>query len=153
GEAKEDGAPPKVAAAFVRLAGEVGAKDLAPRFRALAIDHSRPAVLRAAALSALGKLRPPDLEPTLSATLFDPEGAVRAASLKSYQEAFPGKAVPLLAAALSAETLEERKVALQGLGKVADPAADDLLAAQFEKQALGLFPAELALDLTLAAEA
>ena len=153
GEAREGGTPPKVAAAFVRLAGEVGAKDLSPRFTSLATDRARPAVLRAAALTALGKLKPADLEPTLSATLFDSEGAVRAASLKSYQEAFPGKAVPLLASALSAETLEERKVALQGLGKVADPAADELLAAQFEKQALGLFPPELALDLTLAAEA
>jgi quinoprotein glucose dehydrogenase len=152
GDTKEGGAPPAVAAAFIRLAGELGAKDLSPRFSALALAHERPAVLRAAALTALGKLRPADLEPTLGATLFDAEGAVRAASLQSYQAAFPGKAIPLLAAALGAETIPERKVALQGLGKIADPAADDLLAAQFEKQALGLFPAELALDLTVAAE-
>jgi quinoprotein glucose dehydrogenase len=153
GDAAASCAPPEVAAAFVHLAGEIGAKELSPRFTALAVDRERPAVLRAAALSALGLLEPADLEATLSATLFDPEGKVRAASLRSYQAAYPGKAVPLLAVALAAETLEERRVALQGLGKVADPAADDLLIAQFEKQALGLFPAELSLDLSLAAEA
>ncbi len=147
-----DGAPAKVAAAFVHLAGEVGAKDLGGRFTALALDRERAAILRAAALSALGQLAPADLETTLSATLFDREGAVRAAALRSYQAAFPGKALPLLRAALSAGTIEERRVALQGLGKIADPAADDLLAGELEKQALGLFPAELALDLTVAAE-
>jgi quinoprotein glucose dehydrogenase len=153
GESKEACAPPEVAAAFVHLAGETDAKDLAPSFSALALDRERPAVLRAAALGSLAKLAPSDLEATLSATLFDKEGRVRAAALRSYQSAFPGKAVPLLAGALAAETLEERRVALQGLGKVADPAADDLLEAQLSKQALGLFPPELALDLTLALEA
>jgi len=153
GTSAADCAPPPVAAAFVHLAGGTGMHGLTPRFTALALDRARPPVLRAAAISALGTLAAPDLETTLAATLFDAEGAVRAASLRVYQAAFPGKAVPLLAAALAAETLEERRVALQGLANVADPAADGLLAAAFEKQRLGLFPPELALDLTTAAEA
>ncbi len=153
GATVEDCAPASVAAAFVHLAGETAATDLGPGFGALALDRARPAVLRAAAIAALAKLEPVDLETTLSATLFDSEGAVRAASLRAYQAAFPGKAVPLLAAALRAETLEERRVALQGLASVADPAADDLLTGELDRQRLGLFPAELALDLTVAIEA
>jgi quinoprotein glucose dehydrogenase len=137
----------------VRLAGEVGAADLAPRFTRIARDPARPPALRAAALGAIGKLEPADLESTLGATLFDRRAACARRSLRAYQSVFPGQALPLLEAALAAETIEERRVALQGLGNVADPAADDLLRAQFEKQGLGLFPAELALDLTLAAEA
>ncbi len=151
-ESEEECAPSSVAASFVRLAGEVGATGLADRFTRIARDASRPAKLRAAAIGALGKFEPSDLESTLGATLFDAEGGVRAASLRAYQAVFPGQAVPLLETALSAETIEERRVALQGLAHVADPAADDLLRAQFEKQGLGLFPAELALDLTVAAE-
>jgi quinoprotein glucose dehydrogenase len=146
-------APPPVAAAYVRLAGESGAVELAPRLTAVALDPARDAKLRAAAIGALAKFAPADLEATLTATLFDPESSVRAASLSAYQDAFPGRALPLLERAMAADSIDERRVALQGLGRIGDPAADDLLLAALEKQKLGLFPGELALDLTLAAEA
>ncbi|MFN0009777.1 MAG: PVC-type heme-binding CxxCH protein [Planctomycetota bacterium] len=145
--------PPAVAAAYVELAGESGARELAPRFTGVALDAARGAKLRAAAIRALAKFRPEDLEATLGATLFDAESSVRAASLASYQDAFPGRALPLLERALGADSIAERRVALQGLGRIADPKADELLLAALERQSLGLFPAELALDLSLAAEA
>lgn len=146
-------APSGVAAAYVKLAGETGARELAPRFTIVALDPTRDAKLRSAAITALAKFAPADLETTLTSTLFDPEGSVRAASLAAYQDAFPGRALPLLERALAADSIEERRVALQGLGRIGDPAADELLLAALERQGLGLFPAELALDLALAAEA
>jgi len=147
------GSPPAVAAAYVELAGETRARALAPRFTAVALDPERDAALRAAAIGALAKFAPADLETTLASTLFDADASVRAASLAAYQSAFPGRALPLLERALVADSIAERRVALQGLGKIADPAADALLLAALDRQALGLFPAELALDLVLAAEA
>lgn len=146
-------APSAVAAAYVKLAGESGASELAPRLTTVALDPTREAKLRAAAIGALAKFAPADLEATLTSTLFDAEGSVRAASLAAYQDAFPGRALPLLERALAADSIDERRVALQGLGRIADPASDDLLLAALERQGLGLFPAELALDLTIAAEA
>ena len=145
--------PAEVAAAYVRLAGETGTRELAPKLTAVALDGTRGATLRAAAIGALAKFAPGDLEATLTSTLFDTESSVRAASLAAYQDVFPGRALPLLERALAADSLDERRVALQGLGRIGDPAADELLLAALERQKLGLFPAELALDLTLAAEA
>ncbi len=145
------GAPTDVARAWVRLAGRARATALAPELTSIAADGARDPKLRTEALRALETLQPADWTATLRSLLFDAAQDVRATALELFQVAAPQEAVPLLEAALTA-SLAERRVAYAGLARLKDERGDALLARDLARLDAGFVPAEVALDLVLAAE-
>jgi len=144
-------AEPTIARPFVALAESVGASELAPQLTTLARDVQRDAKLRAAALHALGVMRPTNTVETLRAVLFDAEADVRAMAVQVFQDVAPGEALPLLEGAIAA-SIPERRVGYAGLARMKDEKADALLARELAKLDATLIPAEVALDLVVACE-
>lgn len=144
-------APPGIARSWVRLAEKTVVADMAPVLTAMARDTARDAEVRAAAIHALGVLRPDDLQATLRDQLFDAQPDVRAMSLSVFQDVWPGEAFPLLEAALGA-SVAERRVAYAGFARMKDPRADETLLRELGKLDVELVPAEAALDLVMASE-
>jgi quinoprotein glucose dehydrogenase len=147
-EASED-----VLVAYARLVGAQGAAEMWPKMLPWVHDPDRGSELRIAALEAMESLGSTILHDVLERTLQDPDADLRAASLGVLERLNPADALPRVPAALKSGGLLEQRVALGILGRATDPIAVDLLAQTLDQEALGIFPAELALDLVLAAEA
>jgi len=144
-------AQPDIARSWVRLVEKTALADMAPALIAMARDTARDEKVRAAAIHALGVLKPDDLQATLRDRLFDAQPGVRAMSLSVFQDVWPGEAFPLLEAALGA-SIAERRVAYTGFARMKDPRADAALLRELEKLDVELVPAEAALDLVIASE-
>ncbi len=144
-------APPDIARSWVRLVEKTAVADMAPALTAMARDTAREARLRAAAIHALGVLKPDDLQATLRDQLFDAQPSVRAMALSVFQDVWPGEAFPLLEAALGA-SVAERRVAYTGFARMKDARADAALAKELGKLDAQLVPSEAALDLVIACE-
>lgn len=147
-------APLRVSRAWIDL---VAAYPTAPGYGALAaaaLDGGRPQDLRARALEVIGKDAPrvpAGFADHLPGLLLDPAPKVRAAALGALQSLDPEAALPALRSGLG-RSIEERRAAYAGLALLASEAADAVLAEELQRLIAGLVPAEVALDLTLAAE-
>jgi quinoprotein glucose dehydrogenase len=143
--------PVAVIDAWIATAGAVGA-DVAPVLGELLRDRERAASTRAAALAALEQLGADGLRTAVGAALSDPDGLVRAAGLDALGRLAPADALPLLAQTLQRGERAELRAAYRALGRMDHPEAARLLEGELQKLAADLVPAELALDLVLAAE-
>jgi len=93
----------------------------------------------------------------LDVGLADPAAELRAAALLALQQLDPAETMPRLPALLAEGELPERRAALSILGATPPGAlaarADELLGTQLDALLAGRLPAELSLDVVLAAEA
>lgn len=148
-----DAAPPRVTEAFATLAASTDARATAPTLSAWVADPGRSPGTRAASLRALGEWGGSAFETSLELALNDAEGELRAAGLAELERQSPELVLPHLPGVLDHGELGERRTAYEILGRTRTPAARALLAEHMRRLAVELVPAELALDLVLAAEA
>jgi quinoprotein glucose dehydrogenase len=143
--------PEAVMNAWIETAAAVGA-DVVPVMIDLLRD--RAASTRIAALGALEKLAGPGdaLRSAVGEALIDGDGLVRAAALDALGRLAPADALPLVTQVLARGERAERRAAYRLLGGIDHAEARRLLAGELEKLNQDLIPAELALDLVLAAE-
>ncbi|TAJ17753.1 MAG: hypothetical protein EPO68_08925 [Planctomycetota bacterium] len=145
--------PVDVARAWVAFVKSANADALAPRLAAMAATSSLAASLRADCLAALGALKAPELADAAALGLKDRDGEVRAAALALVAELDASRALPLVDAILANGELAERRAAYALLANSAAPEARQRLAGELARDAQGLVPAELALELVEAADA
>ena len=145
-------APAEVAEAFVELAAGAGARAAAPLLAAWVADPARAPATRAAALRGLGRLEAGELAAAVDLAAADPDATLRAAALGELERLAPELVLARVPALLAAGDLPERRACYEILARQPDPRAGALLAAELERLLAGLLPAELALDLVLAAQ-
>ncbi len=144
-------APPEHVLSFVRLVAASRCAALAEPLRQWLLAPRESSDLRVASLEALETLAVPDLQGLVAGALSDADGPLRAAALSALERLSPADALPRLPALLETGDWPEQRVAYGILGRAQDPRADELLRAQLDLLLAGLVPAELALDLVLAA--
>ncbi len=142
----------RIVAVWLRLAGSSGAHGLAEELRHWVEAEDAPASLRTAALAGLEDLAPADLASIVGRALSDVDGGLRAAGLQVLERLSPGEALPRVPAVLENGEWAEQRVAYRILGAADSPEADAILAGQLDLLLADLVPAELSLDLVLAAE-
>lgn len=145
-------APPAVQEAWVRVAERGAGPETTAVLLRWANDAGRASGVRTASLEALTKLRAPGLEAALKSLGQDPSGDVRAAALSALHKIAPRETEPVLEAALRGGEIGERRAAYRVVGDLRDEFSSLLLAAEMDKLARGLVPAELTLDLANALE-
>jgi quinoprotein glucose dehydrogenase len=145
-------APERVALEWLALAREHATPVMASLLEGWARDVERPPRVRAEALDLLARLRPEHAPEMLQPLLSDAHDAVRAAAVRVLVELAPEEALPRIDAALERGGVGERRAAYAALASLASAEADERLARELERLDAGLVPAELALDLALAAE-
>ncbi len=145
-------APDAVVSAWIHCAAKTGAAGGVSLLDDIARDAGRLAATRVKALRALEKLDAPDLRQAVSVALTDGDGRVRAAALDALQRLSPAEALPLLVQVLERGEWPERRMAYRALGTLDHPDATAVLLDEVKKLPTDLIPAEIALDLVLAAE-
>jgi quinoprotein glucose dehydrogenase len=145
-------APPRVARAWIRLARESRAAEVGLGLLEMAKRSDVDVSVRSDAIEAAAELRAEGLEEALAVLVDDADGAVRAAALRAVNAVAPERAFPLVQKAAVSGSRDERRVAFAALAKLPDLRADDLLARELSRLSAGFVPAEVALDLVLAAE-
>jgi putative heme-binding domain-containing protein len=145
-------APEPVVLAWIRLVRSARADDQAELLVSWVEAGERPSSVRVAALEALESLGALGLAPLIDGALGDSDGAVRAAALAALERLSPEQALARLPRVLAHGELAERRSAYAILGRIPGDDADRILAEQLDALAADLVPAELALDLVLAAE-
>ncbi|MEM7310114.1 MAG: PVC-type heme-binding CxxCH protein [Planctomycetota bacterium] len=146
-------APDRVLRAWVEVAGSTGAGSVSPTLAELARDVAAPTGTRIAALSALEALGAPELRTSVADALAGADGKVRAAGLDVLQRLSPAESLPLLVQVLDRGEVAERRVAYRALGGLDHPDAQSVLAGEVQRLVADLVPAEVQLELILAAEA
>ncbi|HTE06022.1 MAG TPA: PQQ-dependent sugar dehydrogenase, partial [Planctomycetota bacterium] len=118
-------APAALTRGWIALCATAGAgglaPDLAPPLAALLDDGSRDLDVRVDALAALAALRVPELPAIVDRALSSTDARLRAAALSALAALSPGQALPRLPALLATGEREERRAALQILGRAARP--------------------------------
>jgi quinoprotein glucose dehydrogenase len=148
-----DRAEDEVATGWVRLAAASADTALGAPLAAILDDASRSLDLRVEALQALGTLAPPDLSAIVDRTLGDREARLRAEALDALDQLSPELAVPRALPLLDTGELPERRAAYAILGRAGPGPAEQRLQLELSRLQAELVPAELQLDLLLAAEA
>ena len=144
------------APAAVRVAALGAAKGLVmtnvgPEVFKLATDTKLPEEVRIAALRALPRLDQGRFEEAMKTVQDDSNEEVRKAVTKLESLVRNSNAAARLATTLEKGTIGEKQVALAGLGALADPAADDILARELDRLESGQVPEAIQLDLLEAA--
>lgn len=142
-----------VKAATILAAGQLNTQAAIPQLRQL-LQTDQAASVRAAALQSLHQLQAEGLTADITRALADRESSVRAKGL----EILPTSAIPsadavaLYTNILQKGSLNEQQTALQGLGKIQDTAASNLLAQLVQKMSSGKLAPALQLELLEALE-
>jgi quinoprotein glucose dehydrogenase len=144
--------PSAVRRAAGSVAAKLGIREVIPELRATVTDTSLDAATRVAALEAVATLKGSRLDEVVREALADREPALRNAARKALATARPAEAVKPLEAALESGELIEKQAALTTLATLNDARADNVLITWLEKLAAGDAPAELGLDVVLAAQ-
>jgi len=118
----------------------------------VALDPEQPDPVAVAALESLGELASPRLARIIERMLTERGPRVRATSLQLLASISPEAALPLLERAATEGGPAERRAAYKQLCRTAPARAELVLAAELERLEAGELPAELALDVVLAAE-
>lgn len=145
-------APASVAEAWIALAAGRRLAEYAPAFLSWLESSARPATTRLASFRAIDALEAANLETAVRVALNDTDGRVRAAALEAMPKVSPAEALPLLERVLDDGEIAERRTAYRLLGGLEEKRAGDVLRGELEKALAELVPAELRLDLLLAAE-
>jgi quinoprotein glucose dehydrogenase len=108
---------------------------------------------RIAALEALEVMEPPNLKDIVAGAFDARDPELRAAALSALEGLSLADAMPRLPALLAMGEMPEQRMALRILREADDPRAEEWVANELRRLASGAYPAELVLDLVLAAEA
>lgn len=108
---------------------------------------------RIAALEALEVMEPANLKDIVAGAFEARDPEMRAAALSALEGLSLADAMPRLPALLAGGDMPEQRMALRILRDANDPRAEEWVANELRRLASGAYPAELVLDLVLAAEA
>jgi quinoprotein glucose dehydrogenase len=146
--------PDTVRIAAVEAAGKVRYSEAAPALHELVQQPAQPRRLRLAALTALGEIRHDRFPDAVRLALRDPDPELRTAAQRMVSELPipPEQAAQMLAIPLEQGAIRERQAALATLARLDTPRAREILARWMDRLHTGTVPAELQLDVLLAAE-
>ncbi len=135
-----------------KLAAKHGMKEVGPALRSVVADRKQPASARIASLQALETLKDVKLDETASIALSDDDPRLRHQGRRiQLQKVSKADVVKNLAEVLKMGAVIERQGALTLLAKVQTGEADDLLERWVDQLLAGNAPAEIHLDIVLAA--
>lgn len=144
--------PDKVRSEGAKLAARHGMKEIGPVLRDLVQDKKRPVSERIDALQGLETLKDGQLETTASNALEDADPRLRHQGRRILlARASKEDAVKTLTKVLAEGAIVERQGALALLAKIQAPEADDLLEHWLDQMLAQKAPAEIHLDILLAA--
>ncbi|MSQ96167.1 MAG: c-type cytochrome [Gemmataceae bacterium] len=144
--------PASVRTEGAKLAAKHGMKEIGPALRAIAADPKQMAGARIASLQALETLKDSGLDGAASIALSDDDPRLRHQGRRiQLQKVSKAAAVRNLAEVLDKGAGIERQGALALLTKVESDEADELLERWLDKLLAGKAPAEIHLDIVLAA--
>ena len=145
-------AAPAVQSAWAELAATTPGPAIQARLHALVADRAAASEVRVAALDALRSSANPALGRAVDLALQDTDGALRAAALTALEDLAPDEALPRIGAVLANGELAEQRAAYGILARTGGDLAIELLTSALADLGRGELPAELALDVILAAE-
>lgn len=146
-------APESVVRRFLAFAAECDAVDVSSEIAAWVTDEERSVDVRVDALDTLADLRGSELPRCVDASFASTEGRLRAAALRALEGLSVEQALQRVPDILQRGEYAERRAAYGLLQRLAGEQAEPLLGDELGLLGVGLVPAELALDLVLAAEA
>ena len=135
-----------------RLAAKHGMKEIGPVLRELVADAKRPVGERIDALKGLETLKDAQLDRTVAAALTDDDPRLRHQGRRIFlKTASKAEAVEALAKVLEKGAIVERQGAVALLANIRTPEADDLLEHWLDEMVAKTAPAEMHLDILIAA--
>jgi quinoprotein glucose dehydrogenase len=137
---------PAVRRKAAEVASKLGVKEVVPELVKLLNDTRADAPARAAALAALGQLKANQLEDAAKTALSDEAPELRIEGRRALAKRDPSAAIDELKKAMATGTLEEKQAAIDTLGFIPEPAADEVLLKLFAEATAGTLAAELRLD-------
>jgi quinoprotein glucose dehydrogenase len=141
----------KVSADAVKIAAELGIKEVGPELQKRFGDASQPERQRADALLGLAMLNDPALDDAVESGLADASPYVRAAARRALLERRPADALTELEAAAMSGEIIERQSALAVLGGTRGSQSTAILNKAMDQLLAGQFPHHSRLDLLAAA--
>lgn len=132
---------------------KLGIKEVGPELAALVVDGEQPPQVRSQALMALDQLADARRAEMVERALTDGEPKLRAAAQRVLARLDPERAVSAFDEILKRGSIVERQAAFATLAEMKRAQSDALLIRSLDDLAAGRLPAELRLDLLLAAEA
>jgi len=144
--------PDKVKTEGAKLAAKHGMKEIGPALREIVTDKKHPAAMRIEALQALESIKDAQLEQSAKLALGDDDPRLRHQGRRIIlMKASKAEAVQSLAKVIESGATVERQGALVLLGKLQTPEADDVLERWVDQLLDKKAPAEIQLDILLAA--
>lgn len=144
--------PDKIRTESAKLAAKHGMKEIGPVLRDLVADKKRPISSRIASLQALQSLKDPQLEQTANVALQDADPRLRHQGRRILlDKTAVAESVKALASVLEKGHVIEQQGALALLVDFQSPQADTLLEHWLDKLLANKAPAEIQLDIILAA--
>jgi quinoprotein glucose dehydrogenase len=137
----------------VVVAAELGVPEALRSLVAIVEDVESREAIRTRAIAALAGATETDVRTAIKAALASPDAAVRIAGRKLLANRFPVDAVMELRDVASSGSVAERQQAIQLLGTLANPLAEEILGQWLDRVAGGECPPELMLDVMTAAAA
>jgi quinoprotein glucose dehydrogenase len=138
--------PATVRRKAAEVASKLGVTEVVPELVRLLNDKSADASARAAALAALGQLKASSLAAAAKTALADQAPELRIEGRRILAKLNPPASIAEHKKALAAGTLPEKQAAIDTLGNIAEPAADEVLLDLFTKTTSGDLAPELRLD-------
>lgn len=145
--------PDKIRTEAAKLAAKHGMKEIGPALRELVVDRKRPSPVRIEALQALETLKDAQLDTAAKTALADDDPRLRLQGRRILlQTAAKAEAVPTLAKVLDSGATVERQGALALLAGLRSREADEIVEGWLDRLIGAKAPAELHLDIVLAAQ-
>ena len=141
----------KVSAEAVKIAAELGIKEVGPELQKRFADASQPERHRADALLGLAMIKDPALDDAIETGLVDASPHVRAAARRALLERRPSDALAELETAAMSGEIFERQSALAVLGGTKGSQSTAILNKAMDELLAGRFPLHSRLDLLDAA--
>lgn len=135
----------------IELAGRYQTGAVLPELAAVFRDKEESARTRTLALNALAQIGHADLHELVREGLDDSQAAVRGEARRLLTQRDPKAAVPVLVRALETGEIAEKQQALESLALLESESSDEILANWLDQLAAGQVPAEIRLDIRLAA--
>lgn len=135
----------------IKAAASLGIKEVAPQLAKSVADAKASPAARANALKALSALKAKEYATSLELSLESNAPELRAAARTLIAKTDVKRALPLLRAAIDADSMVERQQAYAAISTLTGGAADQILAGAMQQLIDGKIPADTRLDVILAA--
>ena len=135
----------------IHAAKQLAIKDAAPTLVALASGNANPVSIRVEALKALASIDAQRLKPALDAAFASGDATLQAEAIQLEAELDPAAAIVKVKRQLGASEIPAQRSALNALGILKLPEADEIMASWLDRLNQKQVPRELALDVLEAA--